>query len=99
MVEGNGYPHGLKGKRIPLAARIVALADVFDALTHARPYKQAWPIDAAAAEIRRLRGIQFDPAVVDAFDQLDLRLLAGPDPGRARALNHGPTRTVAALSG
>jgi PAS domain S-box-containing protein len=97
--NGNGYPHGLKGQRIPLTARIVALADVFDALTHARPYKHAWPIDAAAAEIRGLRGIQFDPAIVDAFDQLDLSLLAGPDPGRAHALNHGPTQTVTALSG
>jgi len=95
--NGNGYPQGLKGQRIPLAARIVALADVFDALTHIRPYKHAWPIDDAAAEIRRLRGVQFDPAVIDAFELLDLRLLAGPDPGRVRALNHGPTRTATAL--
>jgi PAS domain S-box-containing protein len=96
--SGNGYPQGLKGDQIPLAARIVALADVFDALTHTRPYKHAWPIDDAAAEIRRLRGIQFDPAVVDAFDKLDLCLLAGPDPERAHALNHGPNRAVTALS-
>jgi PAS domain S-box-containing protein len=96
--NGNGYPNGLKGQQIPLAARIVALADVFDALTHTRPYKHAWPIDDAAAEIRRLRGIQFDPAVVDAFDKLDLCLLAGPDPERVRALNHGPNQAVTALS-
>jgi response regulator RpfG family c-di-GMP phosphodiesterase len=69
--NGSGYPHGLEAEQIPLAARIVALADVFDALTHARPYKHAWPLDQATAEVHRLRGQQFDPAIVDAFDQLD----------------------------
>jgi len=69
--DGSGYPLGLKGEEIPLAARIVALVDVFDALTHQRPYKRAWPVDDAVAEIHRLRGTQFDPLVVDAFDQLD----------------------------
>jgi HD-GYP domain-containing protein (c-di-GMP phosphodiesterase class II) len=52
---------------IPIAARIVAVADVFDALTHARPYKEAWPVEDAVAEIQRQRGRQFDPQVVDAF--------------------------------
>jgi PAS domain S-box-containing protein len=93
--NGKGYPHGLKGAQIPLAGRIVALADVFDALTHNRPYKHAWPIDEATTEIRRLRGQQFDPAIVDAFDQLDPRRLAGPNPGRVRPLNHGPAVAVA----
>jgi HD domain/Domain of unknown function (DUF4118) len=69
--NGKGYPNGLEAEQIPLAARIVALADVFDALTHARPYKHAWPLNQAIAEIHRLRGQQFDPAIVDAFDQLD----------------------------
>ncbi|MGZ4419385.1 MAG: HD-GYP domain-containing protein [Gaiellaceae bacterium] len=69
--NGKGYPHGLEAEQIPLAARIVALADVFDALTHERPYKHAWPLDQAIAEIHTLRGEQFDPTVVDAFDQLD----------------------------
>jgi len=55
------------GEAIPLAGRIVAVADVFDALTHERPYKAAWSADEAAAEIARQRGAQFDPAVVDAF--------------------------------
>jgi putative two-component system response regulator len=69
--DGTGYPSGLAGTAIPICGRIVALADVFDALTHERPYKRAWPVDQAVAEIRRLRGLQFDPAVVDAFETLD----------------------------
>ena len=56
-----------RGEEIPLAGRIVAVADVFDALTHARPYKSAWPLDDAAAEIQNQRQRQFDPRVVDAF--------------------------------
>jgi putative two-component system response regulator len=69
--DGSGYPVGLEGQAIPLSGRIVALADVFDALTHARPYKRAWRIDRALGEIRRLAGRQFDPAVVEAFFRLD----------------------------
>ncbi len=53
------------------------MTDVFDALTHRRPYKEAWPIHEAVAEIHRLRGLQFDPQVVDAFDRLDPYRLAG----------------------
>jgi putative two-component system response regulator len=66
--NGSGYPAGLKAEEIPIAGRIVAVADVFDALTHDRPYKKAWPLLEAVAEIRRLSGTQFDPAVVDAFE-------------------------------
>ncbi len=65
--DGTGYPRGLAGTAIPLAGRIVAVADVFDALTHTRPYKAAWPIADAAAEVARQSGRQFDPAVVAAF--------------------------------
>lgn len=65
--DGRGYSPGVSGENIPIAARIVAVADVFDALTHARPYKEAWPIEDAVAEIQRQRGRQFDPQVVDAF--------------------------------
>lgn len=61
---------------IPVSGRIVALADVFDALTHARPYKSEWSLRAATAEIRRLRGRQFDPVVVDAFLTLQPHRLA-----------------------
>ena len=60
-----------KAPRRSLAARIVALADVFDALSHSRPYKPAWPRAEALAEVRRLRGVQFDPAVVDAFEHIE----------------------------
>ena len=65
--DGGGYPHGLRGEAIPLIGRIVAVMDVFDALTHARPYKAAWTIDASVAEIARCAGGHFDPRVVDAF--------------------------------
>jgi len=68
--DGRGYAAGICGEDIPIAARIVAVADVFDALTHARPYKSAWPVDEAVAEIMRQRGRQFDPQVVDAFVSL-----------------------------
>jgi putative two-component system response regulator len=64
--DGSGY-YGLSGERIPLAARIVALADVFDVLTHERPYKLAWPVEEAVALIERERGHHFDPALVDLF--------------------------------
>ena len=64
---GSGYPRGLAGESIPLAGRIVAVADVFDALTHARPYKLAWPVAQAVAEIQRMSGTQFDPGVVEAL--------------------------------
>jgi PAS domain S-box-containing protein/putative nucleotidyltransferase with HDIG domain len=75
--DGTGYPHRLRGDAIPLPARIVALADVFDALTHCRPYKQAWPVEEAVAEILRARGTHFDPAVVDVFARLNPYVLAG----------------------
>jgi PAS domain S-box-containing protein len=65
--DGTGYPSGLAGERIPLVGRVVAVADVFDALTHKRPYKHAWPVDHAIARVRRASGTQFDPRVVDAF--------------------------------
>ena len=64
--DGAGYA-GLRGTDIPLPGRIVAVADVFDALTQQRPYKPAWPVAEAIAEIDRQRERQFDPAVVDAF--------------------------------
>jgi PAS domain S-box-containing protein len=65
--DGNGYPAGLAGEAIPLVGRVVAVADVFDALTHDRPYKSAWPVEEAIAEIRRGAGTQFDPRVAAAF--------------------------------
>lgn len=65
--DGQGYPCGLEGDEIPVTARIVAVADTFDALTHVRPYKDAWPVPDAMSEIERERGAQFDPQVVDAL--------------------------------
>lgn len=67
--DGRGYPDRLAGKLIPLAARVVAVADTLDAMTSARAYRRALPWDEAVAEIRRCSGSQFDPAVVVAFDE------------------------------
>jgi putative two-component system response regulator len=75
--DGTGY-HGLAGEDIPLAARIVGLADVFDALTHERPYKSAWPLDRAVEEVRSGRGRHFDPVLVDVFEALDPGSLVDP---------------------
>jgi two-component system, cell cycle response regulator len=65
--DGAGYPDNLAGEAIPLGARIVAVADAFDAMTAARPYSVPQPPEEALAELRRCSGTQFDPAVVDAF--------------------------------
>ncbi|MBR9867710.1 MAG: response regulator [Oceanospirillales bacterium] len=65
--EGTGYPNGLKGTEIPLAARIVSVADVYDALTMERPYKHSWSADEAFDEIKRGANTQFDPEVVRCF--------------------------------
>lgn len=65
--DGTGYPNGISRTKIPIAARIVAVADTYDALIHERPYKHAWPIHEAIAEIQRQSGVRFDPAVVAAF--------------------------------
>jgi HD-GYP domain-containing protein (c-di-GMP phosphodiesterase class II) len=65
--DGAGYPDGLAGEAIPLGARIVAVADAFDAMTSPRPYSTARSPDAALEELRRCAGTQFDPTVVDAF--------------------------------
>lgn len=65
--DGSGYPFGLAGEAIPLHGRIVAVADVFDALTSERPYKKAWTLDAASDFLRGGSGSHFDPACIDAF--------------------------------
>jgi putative two-component system response regulator len=69
--DGSGYPHGLAGDDIPVSARIVALADVYDALTSKRPYKKAFSHEEARSYILDQRGKQFDPAVVDCYRQAD----------------------------
>ena len=65
--DGSGYPNGLAGERIPLSGRIVALADVFDALTSERPYKRAWTVDEAVAYMTAEAGRHFDPDLVPLF--------------------------------
>lgn len=68
--DGTGYPRGLRGEEIPLAARIFAVVDVYDALTSDRPYRAAWPHERALAYIREQAGRHFDPRVVEVFEQV-----------------------------
>ena len=65
--DGTGYPHGLKGEQIPLAARIFAVVDVWDALKSDRPYRPGWPDEKVRQYIRAGAGTHFDPQVVEAF--------------------------------
>ena len=74
--DGTGYPNGLVGMDIPLEARIVAIADVFDALCSERPYKRAWPLAEAYREILSLGGTHFDPSCVAAFERMWPRIEA-----------------------
>ncbi len=92
--DGTGYPHGLAGHEIPQVGRIVALADVFDALTHDRTYKRAWSQEDALAEIGAQRGRQFDPELADAFLALfpTPRTVAPTRDRRAVPAGLGPAR-------
>ena len=65
--DGTGYPDRLKGHQIPLGARILAVADAFDAMTSERPYRQAMSVETACAEIKHGKGTQFAPEVADVF--------------------------------
>ena len=83
--DGNGYPRRLAGEAIPLPGRIVAVADVFDALTSERPYKKAWPVEEAIRFLQDASGQHFDPACVDAFlarrgEVMDIRITFQDDP-------------------
>jgi HD-GYP domain-containing protein (c-di-GMP phosphodiesterase class II) len=71
--DGTGLPDQLAGEKIPLEARIAAVADTFDAMTSHRPYRPQLPIDATIEELLRCRGTQFDPRAVDAFAALITR--------------------------
>jgi putative two-component system response regulator len=75
--DGSGYPRGLAGEEIPRSGRVVAIADVFDALTHARPYRDSLTPNEAMARIRAGAGYQFDPGLVETFAGLDPELLCG----------------------
>jgi two-component system cell cycle response regulator len=68
--DGTGYPDGLAGEQIPLGARIIAVAEVYDILTHGAPWKEPLGVEEAKAEIQRCAGTQFDPRVVEAFLQV-----------------------------
>lgn len=74
--DGSGYPNGASGHAIPLSGRIVAIADVFDALTMSRPYKNAWPVDEAFAHIEKGAGQHFDPELVSLFIESKDEVLA-----------------------
>jgi HD-GYP domain-containing protein (c-di-GMP phosphodiesterase class II) len=69
--DGTGYPRGLKGEEIPLAARIFAVVDVWDALCSARPYRPAWPKQKSYELIRSLAGTHFDPKIVEMFLKME----------------------------
>jgi putative two-component system response regulator len=86
--DGNGYPAGLKGEQIPISGRITAIADVFDALTQTRPYKDAWPPRRAIEEIRRLSGSHFDPQLATVFTELNVELILAPDFRSDQAIEH-----------
>ncbi len=92
--DGKGYPAGLAGDAIPVAGRIVAVVDAFDAMTHDRPYKSACSIDEALAEISRGSGSQFDPRVAEAFLQLHRLNAAEHDVGRMHVVDLEPRRTT-----
>ena len=92
--DGSGYPRGLVGDQIPLHARIFAIADVWDALTSSRPYREAWPPERALAYVREQSGSHFDPAVVDAFETLlrrrgTLQTFSSAPHSRAESLSRG----------
>jgi putative two-component system response regulator len=81
--DGSGYPAGLHGQEIPIAGRITAVADVFDALMHDRPHRPAWSVASAVSKVAGLSGEAFDPDVVDAFLALDHEALLEPVAPRA----------------
>jgi HD-GYP domain-containing protein (c-di-GMP phosphodiesterase class II) len=87
---GSGYPFGLRGQEIPLGARIVAVADAYDAMVQDRPYKRAIDHDAAIDELRRHAGSQFDPDLVEAFVELFADGMPNLDPAFDVAVAHFP---------
>jgi HD-GYP domain-containing protein (c-di-GMP phosphodiesterase class II) len=94
-LSGHGYPHGLHGDQIPYLARVVGLADAFDAMTSGRTYRGALPLQAAMAEIRRCSGTQFCPHLADALVELVDAGLAD----ELRVLQDGPVFQLDVLGG
>ena len=74
--DGSGYPQGLAADAIPVSARVVAVADVFDALSMKRPYKEAWPLERVLAQLREGNGKHFEPAMLEAFESILPEILA-----------------------
>lgn len=95
--NGKGYPHALAGEAIPLIARIIGLADTFDAMSSSRAYRQALPMEKVLAEIKQCAGTQLDPAVVEAFMTIDLSgyhaVLPGQEQSVETASKNGPATT------
>ena len=83
--NGTGYPHGLSGEEIPIGSRIISIADAYEAMISPRPYKLAMSHQQAVVELRRQRGVQFDPELVDVF----MRLVGGPDEDPTAAGSNG----------
>ena len=97
--SGHGYPFGLRGSDIPLGARIVAIADAYDAMIHDRPYKRAMSHDMAIAELRRHAGTQFDPQLVTLFCDLFASHAPTADPALASIVSHRhPSTSRSALA-
>lgn len=92
--DGSGYPGGLSGHDIPESARIVAVADVFDALTMVRPYKQAWPVDRVVATLEEGRGKHFDPELVNVFLSILPRILSIRAEWNSREIEQADMETV-----
>jgi HD-GYP domain-containing protein (c-di-GMP phosphodiesterase class II) len=95
--SGHGYPYGLRGNDIPLGARIVAIADAYDAMTHDRPYKRPMSHDQAISELRRHAGTQFDPELVGLFCSLYASRAPQADP-RLVAATQVPAAVAAAVA-
>jgi putative two-component system response regulator len=98
--DGTGYPQAIKGETIPIAARIVAVADAFDALTHKRPYKHAWTIEESVAELIRYSGTRYDPQVVGVLITvlIEQGMLRPESSSKMRLpVYAGPTLAVSAL--
>ena len=96
--DGTGYPDGLEGERIPLGARIIAVADAFDAMTSDRVYRAALPVDMAFAELAKGRGTQFDPQIVDLFQAAYQNSIVNfGSQASAEPLPGAPERTILTL--
>lgn len=97
--DGQGYPFRLVGDAIPITGRIVAIADNFDALTTARPYKEAWSVERTVAHIREKAGSQFDPSCVTAFDKALAAMLDIMEADRRESTAEGPRECMQVHAG